>query len=78
MINEELEEAYGNYNYDLGYYEGCRNILQMIHKNIMLTKLDKNLSERERVELLLKEVGDELDDAIESQKNSEKIFFDGY
>jgi hypothetical protein len=68
--NEELQ----NYNYDLGYYEGVRNILQMIIKNLQVpTK-----TEVDRIDLLLKEVREEVDDAIACQKRSEKIFFDGY
>jgi len=63
-----------DYGYDIGYYEGVRNTLQIIHRTLMM----KELSEEERVELLLKEVGDELDDAIIEQKESEKIMLRGY
>ena len=69
MFPEEDKEEY---HYDIGYYEGVRNTLQIIHKNLLM----KELSEKERVELLLKEVGDELDDAIIEQKKSEKRLFD--
>jgi len=59
------------YHYDIGYYEGVRNTLQLIHKSLMTpTK-----TQEERVNILLKMVGDELDDAIASQKASEKRLF---
>jgi len=67
MNDYEVEE----YHYDIGYYEGVRNILQIIHHNLLI----KELSEIERVELLLKEVGDELDDARKSHKDSENRLY---
>ena len=60
-----------NYHYDIGYYEGVRNILQMIHQNLS----NRDISEQERIDLLLKDVVRELDDAIECQRKSEHQFF---
>jgi len=75
IVYEQLEMQ-EHYYYDLGYHEGVRNILQIIHKNLLM----KELPEIERVELLLKEVGDELDDARKLHLRSEKIYeeFEGY
>jgi hypothetical protein len=70
--HDDDEEALQNYNYDLGYYEGIRNVLHMIVKNLQAT----NKNEKEKVKLLLLEVNLELEDAIKSQKNSEIRFFD--
>jgi hypothetical protein len=60
------------YHYDIGYYEGVRNTLQIIHKSLIIAS--KN--EEERVQLLLKMVGEELDNAIKEQKSSENRLFD--
>ena len=66
-------ERSDEYHYDLGYFEGARNILQIIHHNLLMIELP----EQERIDLLLKEVGDELDDARKEMLASEKLFF-GY
>jgi len=66
------ETAMQNYNYDLGYYEGVRNILQMVIKN-----LQGKEPERKKVQNLLYEINIELEDAIKMQKMSEDIFFNG-
>ena len=60
-----------NYHYDIGYYEGVRNILQIIHQNLS----NRDISEQERIDLLLKYVVRELDDAIECQRKSEHQFY---
>jgi len=66
------QENQDEYHYDIGYYEGVRNTLQIIHKSLMIpTK-----TQEERVEILLKMVGEELDNAIKEQKYSEKRLFD--
>jgi predicted ATPase len=65
--NFEVEE----YHYDIGYYEGVRNILQIINQTLGVpTK-----TEVERIEMLLKLVGEELDDAKKSHKESERILY---
>jgi len=66
------ETAMQNYNYDLGYYEGVRNILQMVIKNLRGKE-----PERKKVQNLLYEINIELEDAIKMQKMSEDIFFNG-
>lgn len=66
------ETAMQNYNYDLGYYEGLRNCLQLILQHMQSKK-----SEKKKVELLLLAIREELDDAIKLQKASENIFFNG-
>jgi len=66
------EEDESEYHYDIGYYEGVRNTLQIIHKSLIIPS--KN--EEERVQLLLKMVGEELDNAIKEQKRSENRLFD--
>jgi len=43
----------------------------MIHQNLS----NRNISEQERIDLLLKDVVRELDDAIECQRKSEHQFF---
>ena len=67
-------EAFGNYRYDLGYYEGMRNSLHMIITNLQ----NISITEKKKIDNLLFDIKTELDCAIESQKHSEKIFFDGY
>jgi hypothetical protein len=67
----EFTQKEMEYHYDIGYYEGIRNVLQIIHHNLLM----RELSEQERVDLLLKEVGNELDDAIQCQRKSEHRFF---
>jgi hypothetical protein len=74
MIKDATYDIIENYGYDIGYYEGIRNVLQMIVKNLQAT----NASEEEKVKLLLEEVGKELDEAIRLQKNSEKILIAQY
>lgn len=74
MIKDATYDIIENYGYDIGYYEGIRNVLQMIVKNLQAT----NASEEEKVKLLLEEVGKELDKAIRLQKNSEKILIAQY
>lgn len=66
------ETAMQNYNYDLGYYEGIRNVLQMVIKN-----LQGKEPERKKVQNLLYEINIELEEAIKMQKMSEDIFFNG-
>ena len=75
-MREEKEDVFAataEYHYDIGYYEGVRNILQIIVKNLS----NPNLNEEKKVKLLLKEVGKELDHAKEEMKYSEKRHF-GY
>jgi hypothetical protein len=69
--HDEDEQALQNYNYDLGYYEGLRNCLQLI-----LHHMQGKKSEKKKIELLLFAIKEELDDAIRLQKSSEKRFFD--
>jgi len=66
------ETAMQNYNYDLGYYEGVRNILQMVIKN-----LQGKEPERKKVQNLCYEINIELEEALKMQKMSEDIFFNG-
>ena len=63
------DEVVTNYFYDLAYYEGIRNTLMIINKN--LTWPD---SEEDRINRLLKEIRKELDDAHRMHKESEKDF----
>jgi len=63
----EVEE----YHYDIGYYEGVRNILQIINKSLG----SPSIKESERIEILLKLVGEELDDAKKSHKDSENRLY---
>jgi hypothetical protein len=66
-------EEDAEYHYDIGYYEGIRNILQIIIKNLSIA----DLSEEKKVKLLLKDVEKELDHAKEEMKYTEKRHF-GY
>jgi hypothetical protein len=66
----EVEE----YHYDIGYYEGVRNILQIINKSLG----NSSLKESERIDVLLKLVGEELDDAKRAHKESERILFNSH
>jgi hypothetical protein len=61
------------YHYDIGYYEGIRNILQIINKSLGSPSI---LNESERIEFLLKCVGEELDEAKKSHKDSENRLFE--
>jgi len=63
-----------DYGYHLGYYEGIRNTLQIIQKSLMTPCK----TQEERVQFLLKWVGEELDDAIVEQKKSEDRLFSKY
>jgi hypothetical protein len=63
----EVEE----YHYDIGYYEGIRNILQIINGSLG----NPSIKESERIEMLLKLVGEELDDAKKSHKDSENRLY---
>ncbi len=59
------------YHYDIGYYEGVRNILHIINMSLGIpTK-----TEVERIDMLLKLVGEELDDAKKSHKDSENRLY---
>jgi len=66
------EEILINYKYDIGYYEGVRNTLQIIHQTLRTpTK-----TETDRISLLLFEIRKELDDAQKMHKESKKLFYD--
>jgi hypothetical protein len=65
--NFEVEE----YHYDIGYYEGVRNILLIINKSLG----DPLIEESKRVEFLLEWVGEELDKAKKSHKDSENRLY---
>ena len=59
------------YHYDIGYYEGVRNILLIINKSLG----DPLIEESKRVEFLLEWVGEELDKAKKSHKDSENRLY---
>lgn len=67
--NQEKEE----YNYDIGYYEGIRNILQIINQTLG----DPRVPQLERIDLCLKYVMLELNKAKEQIEYSENKLF-GY
>lgn len=60
-------EGSEEYHYDLGYYEGCRNILTIIN----ITLGNPSIPEIERIEILLELIHKELKDSQESLKTSE-------
>ena len=73
MIDDcELE---AEYHYDIGYYEGVRNTLHIFLKGFTHINHSTDTSEA-KVDFVLEEIRKELDDAIASQKSSEKRFFD--
>ena len=61
------------YNYDIGYYEGIRNILVIINQTLG----DPSMPEIERIDMLLKYVMIELNKAKEQHLFSENRLF-GY
>jgi hypothetical protein len=63
------DEVVTNYFYDLAYYEGIRNTLMIINKNLMVPG-----SKKENINQLLKEIREELDDAHRMHKESENDF----
>lgn len=69
-MSYDHEEEF-EYHYDIGYYEGIRNILQIINRSLG----SPSIKESERIEFLLKWVGEELDDAKKSHKDSENRLF---
>jgi len=70
MHTEIDSDIIQNYGYDIGYYEGVRNTLQIISRTLML----ENVSEKEKVQILLDKVAKEIDDAIDCQKDSERAY----
>ena len=71
-MDDEIES---NYFYDLGYFEGVRNTLQIFHKGFTHINHSKDTPE-EKVEFVLKEIRKELDDARRMHKESEKYFLE--
>jgi len=67
MSDEWNEEIIGNYFYDLAYYEGIRNTLMIINKNLSFAG-----SPKENINRLLEEIREELDDAHRMHKDSER------
>jgi len=70
-----MEEA-DEYHYDIGYYEGIRNILQIINQTLG----DRRVPQLNRIDLCLKLVGKELEDAKKQHKFSEDklLGYSGY
>ena len=60
------------YHYDIGYYEGIRNILQIINKTLG----DPSMPEVARIDTCLEYVMIELDEAKKSHKHSENRLFE--
>jgi hypothetical protein len=73
LIKDATYEIVENYGYDIGYYDGIRNTLDIIHKALQIPT-----TQEERVSILLEMVGKEIDEAIRIQKNSEKILIAQY
>ena len=69
------EEIFENYKYDLGYFEGVRNTLQIFHRGFTHINHSKDTSEQ-NVEFVLEEIRKELDDARRMHKESEKLFLE--
>ena len=70
MYTELDVDIIRDYGYDIGYYEGVRNTLQIISRSLML----ENVSEKEKVQILLDKVAEEMDDSIDCQKDSERNY----
>jgi hypothetical protein len=70
LMSYDYEDEF-EYHYDIGYYEGVRNILQIINRSLG----NSSIKESERIDVLLKLVGEELDDAKKSHKNSENRLY---
>lgn len=69
------DEIVTNYFYDLAYFEGVRNTLQIFHKGF--THINHSLdTPDDKVAFVLKEIRKELDDAREMHKESEKLFLE--
>jgi len=69
------EEIFENYKYDLGYFEGVRNTLQIFHRGFTRINNSKD-TEEEKIEFVLNEIGRELDNARRMHKESEKLFLE--
>jgi hypothetical protein len=62
-----------DFHYDIGYYEGIRNILQIINTSLGTP----SIKESERIDFLLKWVTKELKDAKEQHEFSQDKLFGG-